>query len=55
MDSFERVKLSYNYKKQSMTLGRKNFTKVIEFNIADFIDWDCENYPDNPCFSVILS
>jgi hypothetical protein len=38
-----------------MTIERENHATAIEFNIADFIDWDRISYPDNPCFSVILS
>jgi hypothetical protein len=54
-DHFERVNFSYNYRKNTMTIERENHATAIEFNIADFIDWDRISYPDNPCFSVILS
>jgi hypothetical protein len=33
-----------------MTVETENHDKRIEFNIHDFIDWDRENYPNNPCF-----
>jgi hypothetical protein len=50
----ERIKFSYNYKKNTMRVETKNHDKRIEFNIDDFIDWDRANYPDNPCLSWLL-
>jgi uncharacterized protein YtpQ (UPF0354 family) len=47
----ERIKFSYNYKKNTMRVEAKNYDKRIEFDIDDFIDWDRANYPDNPCLS----
>jgi hypothetical protein len=47
----ERIKFSYNYKKNTMRVEEKNHDKRIEFNINDFIDWDRANYSDNPCLS----
>ena len=47
----ERIKFSYNYKKNIMRVEAKNYDKRIEFDIDDFIDWDRANYPDNPCLS----
>jgi hypothetical protein len=53
-DNIEDAKFSYDYKK-TMAVERKNHAKRIEFNIADFIDWDWEKYPDNPCFLTFVS
>jgi uncharacterized protein YtpQ (UPF0354 family) len=47
----ERIKFSYNYKKNTMRVKVKDYDKRIEFNINDFIDWDRANYPDNLCLS----
>ena len=47
----ERIKFSYNYKKNTMGVEVKDHDKRIEFNIDDFIDWDRANYPNNPCLS----
>lgn len=47
----ERIRFSYNYKKNTMRIEAKNNDKKIEFNIDDFIDWDRANYPGNPCLS----
>jgi hypothetical protein len=49
-DYIEHTKYSYNYKKNTMTVETENHDKRIEFNIHDFIDWDRENYPNNPWF-----
>jgi uncharacterized protein YtpQ (UPF0354 family) len=36
----ERIKFSYNYKKNTMRVEAKNYDKRIEFDIDDFIDWE---------------
>jgi hypothetical protein len=54
-DQVEGAKFSYDYKRNTMTVVRVIDNKRIEFNIADFIDWDWQKYPENPCFSSLLN